>query len=97
MDRIQELEDLLHQEREAHRKTTMRAAVAEAAACEATKAASVVVYVARTDSGAVLYKGEQETTAMSTARMHVGRMREHVTIDNLNWNTRRHGARRSSP
>jgi hypothetical protein len=98
MDRVQELEDLLRQEREAHRKTTVRAALVEAAARQATEAASVVVYIARTDTGAVVYEGEQETAAICEARLHYGRTREHVTIDNSNWNTRQHGGvRRDSP
>ena len=70
-----------------------RLAAAERERDEALEALEAPIYVARTDSGRVLYEGDHEASAIAAARYHFHntRPREHVSIDNSDWNTRKFG------
>ncbi len=61
---------------------------------EAARADADALYVARSDSGRVLYEGPHEASAIAAAREHLRIAHEHVTIDGSTWNTRQHGGTR---
>jgi hypothetical protein len=94
LDHIDYLERQLDDATEARKRAERRATLAEAelATARAELAeAQESVYVARTDSGEVVYSGDSQGQAIAEARRHYRTTREHVVIDGSHWNTRQHG------